>query len=107
MTKPSVTRANRSSPGKKGGVDEKGSALPKAWLVPIRLAIYSVLAASSAYVYFNVGELGLTHYLVIISIIAVAAMALLDCRMSEEYWRKQEKLAENSKTEDRSKDGAE
>ncbi len=106
MTKPSVSGPNNSAPGKKDG-DEKGSALPKAGWVPIRRAIYSVLAASSAYIYFNVGELDLMHYLVVISIVAVAAMALLDCRMSEEYWRKQEKRAENSQAGDTSKDGAE
>ncbi|HEC19815.1 MAG TPA: hypothetical protein ENI97_10800 [Gammaproteobacteria bacterium] len=71
--------------------DQKSSALPKAWIVPIRLGIYSVLAACSAYIYFNVGDLGFTHYLVIISIVAVAAMALLDCKVSEAYWKKREK----------------
>jgi hypothetical protein len=50
-----------------------------------------VLAACSAYVYFNVGDLGITHYLVIISIVAVAAMALLDCKVSEAHWKKVEK----------------
>ena len=71
--------------------DQKGSALPKALIVPIRLTIYSVLAACSAYVYFNVGDLGVTHYLVIISIVAVAAMALMDCKLSETHWKKVEK----------------
>ncbi len=71
----------------------KGSALPKAWIVPIRLAIYSVLAGCSAFIYFNVGELELTHYLVIVTIVAVAAMALLDCRVSDDYWKKLEKEA--------------
>ncbi len=66
---------------------EKSSALPEAWIVPIRLGIYSVLAACSAYIYFNVGDLVITHYLIIISIVAVAAMALLDCRVSDNYWR--------------------
>jgi hypothetical protein len=73
---------------------EKGnSALPKAWIVPIRLTIYSVLAACSAYIYFNVGDLGVTHYLVIISIVAVAAMALLDCKVSDTHWKKIEKIS--------------
>lgn len=76
-----------------GQNEQKSSALPKAWIVPIRLAIYSVLAACSAYVYFNVGDLGLTHYLVIISIVAVAAMALLDCKVSEAHWKKIEKVS--------------
>ncbi len=74
-------------------VEKKGSALPKAWIVPIRLAIYSVLAGCSAFVYFNVGELEFTHYLVIVTIVAVAAMALLDCRVSDDYWKKLEKEA--------------
>ena len=74
-----------------GQGEQKGSALPKAWIVPIRLAIYSALAACSAYVYFNVGDLGITHYLVIISIVAVAAMALLDCKVSEAHWKKVER----------------
>lgn len=66
------------------------SALPKAWIVPIRLGIYSLLAACSAYVYFHLDELEFTHFLVILSVVAVLAMALLDCRMSDDYWRKQE-----------------
>lgn len=70
--------------------EQISSALPKAWIVPIRLGIYSVLAACSAYIYFNVGDLGLTHYLIIVSIVAVAAMALLDCKVSEAYWKKVE-----------------
>jgi len=97
-------RAGGPAPQKKGD-DEKGSALPRAWLVPMRLAIYAVLAASSGYVYFNVGELDFSHYLVLISIVAVAAMALLDCKMSEQYWRKQDKLAEQADAEDSSRDG--
>jgi hypothetical protein len=68
---------------------EKGSALPKMWIVPIRLAIYSVLAACSGYIYFNLGELEFTHYLIIISIVAVAAMALLDCKVSSAYWERE------------------
>ena len=70
---------------------EKGSALPKAWIVPIRLGIYSVLASCSAFIYFNIGELEFTHYLVIVTIVAVAAMVLLDCRVSDDYWKKLEK----------------
>lgn len=71
--------------------DQKGSALPKEWIVPIRLGIYAVLAACSGYIYFNVGDLGVTHYLVIVSIVAVAAMALLDCKVSDTHWKKVEK----------------
>ena len=71
--------------------EEKGGALPKALIVPMRLGIYSVLAACSGYIYFNVGELVLTHYLIIVSIVAVSAMALLDCRVSDDYWKGKEK----------------
>ncbi len=71
--------------------EKKGSALPMGWIVPIRLAIYSVLAGCSAFIYFNIGELEFTHYLVIVTIVAVAAMALLDCRVSDDYWKKLEK----------------
>lgn len=78
--------------------EQKSSALPKAWIVPMRLGIYSVLAACSAYIYFNVGDLGVTHYLVIISVVAVAAMALLDCKVSDAHWKKIEK-ANGSKNE--------
>ena len=69
---------------------QKSSALPKAYIVPIRLGIYSVLAACSAFIYFNVGDLVLTHYLIIVSIVAVSAMALLDCRVSDDYWKREE-----------------
>ena len=65
----------------------KSSALPEAWIVPIRLGIYSVLAACSAYIFFNVGDLVITHYLIIVSVVVVAAMVLLDCRVSESYWK--------------------
>jgi hypothetical protein len=80
----------------------KGSALPKAWIVPIRLFIYALLAACSGYIYFNVGELEFTHYLVIITIVAVSAMALLDCKVSDEYWR-QESKRESTKSEKRNR----
>ncbi len=78
------------------GKEQKGSALPKAYIVPIRLGIYSVLAVCSGYIYFNVGELVLTHYLIIISIVAVSAMALLDCRVSDDYWKREEAKANKS-----------
>lgn len=68
--------------------DHRTTALPEPWIVPIRLFIYAVLVGCSAYVYFNDGDLELTHYLVIVSIVAVSAMALLDCRMSTDYWQK-------------------
>ncbi|HEY5601968.1 MAG TPA: hypothetical protein VIM41_02565 [Gammaproteobacteria bacterium] len=65
-------------------------ALPKNWIVPIRLAVYVVLAGCSAYIYFNVRDLGLTHLFIFLPVAAVAAMTLLDCRFSEDYWKKQE-----------------
>lgn len=67
--------------------ERKNSALPRKWIVPIRLGIYSVLAACSGYIYFKLGELEFTHYLVIIVIVAVSAMALLDCRVSDDFWQ--------------------
>lgn len=69
--------------------EQKSSALPKAYIVPIRLAVYSVLAACSGFIYFNVGDLVLTHYLIIVSIVAVSAMVLLDCRVSDDYWKRE------------------
>ena len=76
--------------------NQKSSALPEAWIVPIRLGIYLVLAACSAFIYFNLGDLVITHYLIIISIIAVSAMVLLDCRVSDNYWKQ---VASQSKSE--------
>lgn len=71
--------------------NDKGKpALPKKWIVPIRLAVYVVLAGCSAYIYFNVQDLELTHLFIFLPVVAVAAMALLDCRLSENYWKEQE-----------------
>ena len=70
----------------------------KAWIVPMRLGIYSMLAACSAYIYFNLGELEFSHFLVIVSVVAVLAMALLDCRVSDDYWRKQEAQEKSGKS---------
>ena len=81
---------------------QKSSALPKGYIVPIRLGVYSVLAACSGFIYFNVGDLVLTHYLIIVSIVAVSAMALLDCRVSDEYWKREE--AKNSESSSKSTD---
>lgn len=75
---------------------QKSSALPKAWIVPMRLGIYLVLAACSAYIFFNVGDLEVTHYLIIISIVAVAAMALMDCKVSDAHWKKVEKAEQST-----------
>jgi hypothetical protein len=78
---------------------KKSSALPKTWIVPIRLGIYTVLATCSAYIYFNVGDLVITHYLIIILIVAISAMVLLDCRVSDTYWQEEAKSeTDQSKT---------
>jgi hypothetical protein len=66
------------------------AALPRKWIVPIRLVVYAVLAGCSAYIYFNARDLELTHLFIFLPIAAVAAMALLDCRFSENFWKKQE-----------------
>lgn len=71
--------------------DGKSSALPRQWILPIRLVIYSVLAVCSGYIYFNVGDLEYTHYLIVVSVVVVSAMALLDCRVSDDYWRREDK----------------
>lgn len=62
------------------------AALPKTWITPIRLFIYTILAACSAYIYFNARELEFTHYIIFVSITAVSAMVLLDCKMSRQFW---------------------
>jgi len=83
----------------------KSSALPKEWLVPIRLGIYLVLAGCSAFIYFNVGDLEITHYLIIVSIVAVAAMVLLDCRVSNDYWQREENQKQADKNNSHEDDG--
>lgn len=70
-------------------------ALPRRWIAPIRLAVYVVLAGCSAYIYFNARDLELTHLFIFLPVAAVAAMALLDCRFSEDYWKQQEKEADS------------
>ncbi len=72
--------------------------MPRKWIVPIRFVVYVVLAGCSAYIYFNVRDLEVTHLFIFLPVAAVAAMALLDCRFSEEYWKKQE--AENTASKD-------
>ena len=69
-------------------VESGKPALPRAWILPIRLFIYLVLAGCSGYIYFNIGNLEITHYLVILSIVVVSAMVLLDCRVSDDYWKR-------------------
>jgi hypothetical protein len=39
--------------------ESNSSELPKVWIVPMRLAIYSVLASCSGYINFNTGKLDL------------------------------------------------
>ncbi|NOZ53636.1 MAG: hypothetical protein GXP08_10920 [Gammaproteobacteria bacterium] len=65
-------------------------ALPVSWITPIRLLVYIVLAGCSAYIYFNVKDLELTHLFIFLPVAAVAAMVLLDCKVSEAYWKKLE-----------------
>lgn len=66
-------------------------ALPEKWIVPIRLFVYLVLAGSSAYIYFNTRDLEITHLFIFMPVAVIAGMALLDCRMSNEYWESQKK----------------
>lgn len=85
MNKPDSNDNNNSSS------DSSRPALPRKWIVPIRLAVYSVLAGCSAYIYFNVRDLELTHLFIFLPVAAVGAMALLDCRVSENYWQQQDR----------------
>jgi len=80
-----------------GSTDQgKKPALPRQWIAPIRLLIYVVLAACSAYIYYNAQDLDITHLMIFLPIAAVAAMVLLDCRMSENYWQEQDKAQRKS-----------
>ena len=65
-------------------------ALPRKWLVPIRLAVYVVLAGCSAYIYYNARDLEWTHLIIFLPVAAVAGMVLLDCKFSENYWKEQD-----------------
>ena len=69
----------------------KKPALPKKWIVPIKLAVVSALAGCSAFVYFNVRDLQTTQIIILLSIVLVCAMVWMDCKMSERYWQEQEK----------------
>jgi tryptophan-rich sensory protein len=69
----------------------KKPALPKKWIVPIKLAVMAALAGCSAFVYFNVRDLQTTQIVILLSIVLVCAMVWLDCKMSERYWEEQEK----------------
>ena len=66
-------------------------AIPRQWIVPIRLAVYVVLAGCAAYIFFNVRDLEITHLFIFLPIALVAGMAALDCKMSEKYWQQQDK----------------
>ena len=68
----------------------KRPALPKQWIVPIKLLIVVVLAACSAFIYFNARDLETTHIFILFPIVLVSAMAWLDCKMSERYWKDKE-----------------
>ena len=81
----------------KSGDNKDKPALPRKWIVPIRLAIYVVLAGCSAYIYFNVRDLEITHLFIFLPVAAVAAMVLLDCRFSESYWKDQDAGKNSSK----------
>lgn len=70
--------------------------MPRKWLVPIRLAVYAVLAGCSAYIYFNARDLEWTHLLIFLSVAAVAGMILLDCKFSENYWKQQDAQGEEN-----------
>ncbi len=48
---------------------------------------YSVLAGCQAFIYCNARAPEFTHYLVIVTIVAVAVMTLLDCRVSDDDWK--------------------
>lgn len=72
-------------------------ALPRAWIVPIRLAVYIVLAGCSAYIYYYSRELELTHLFIFLPVAAVAAMVLLDCKFSENYWNSQDTAGNSNK----------
>jgi hypothetical protein len=67
--------------------ESKKPALPLKWIVPIRLAVYVVLAGCSAYIFYYARDLDLTHLVIFLPVAAVAAMVLLDCKFSEKYWK--------------------
>lgn len=71
--------------------NNKKPALPKKWIVPIKLAVMAALAGCSAFVYFNVHDLQTTQIVMLLSIVLVCAMVWLDCKMSERYWEEQGK----------------
>jgi len=70
---------------------EKTPALPEHWIVPIRLLIYSIIAASSAYVYFYYRDMESTHLFILLPVVLVSGMVLMDCKVSEKYWQSHKK----------------
>ena len=70
--------------------NNKRPALPKKWIVPIKLAVMAALAGCSAFVYLNVRDLQTTQIVILLSIVLVCAMVWMDCKMSERYWEEQE-----------------
>ena len=72
------------------GTNSDKPALPRQWIVPIRLTIYVVLAGCAAYIFFNVRDLEITHLFIFLPIALIAGMAALDCKMSEKYWQEQD-----------------
>jgi tryptophan-rich sensory protein len=71
--------------------NNKKPALPKKWIVPIKLAVMAALAGCSAFIYFNVRDIQTTQIVILVSIVLVCAMVWMDCKMSERYWEEQEK----------------
>jgi len=71
----------------------KKPALPRQWIVPLRLVVYVVLAGCAAYLYFNYQDMEWTEFLILMPIVLVAAMLELDCKMSNKYWQEQDKAA--------------
>ncbi|NOY62748.1 MAG: hypothetical protein GXP10_06305 [Gammaproteobacteria bacterium] len=69
---------------------EKGGrpALPRKWILPIRLAACVAILAAIAFIFFNIDNLEMSHLFIFVPIAGVCSMALLDCRMSEAYWAK-------------------
>lgn len=71
-------------------------ALPRQWIVPLRLLVYAVLAGCAAYVYFNYQDMKWSEILILMPIVMVAAMLALDCKMSDAYWQAQDKTNNSS-----------
>lgn len=90
-----MSKNSEQTPDDKLGKRQK-PALPKKWIVPIKLAVMSALACCSAFVYFNVHDLQITQMLILGTIVMVCAMVWMDCKMSERYWNEQEHVNRNA-----------